>query len=175
MSPADTQAFRDGGGAPWRRTHTATSGIERYFRTIQERRRLIVVVTIVTTLAAILYLAVATSKYRAEADLLVSPVSGQDTSALTSLPLIRESSDPTRDVETAARLVKNRDVAARVKTDLHLRQSVNQLLGMVSLEDLLHAPTRNLTKERFPRASIAYPATPVEQLQPVPGGQSHEG
>jgi Mrp family chromosome partitioning ATPase/capsular polysaccharide biosynthesis protein len=134
MSPADSQAFRDGGGAPWRRTHTATSGIERYFRTIQERAKLIALVTIVTTLAAILYLAVATSKYRAEADLLVSPISSQDTSALTSLPLIRESSDPTRDVETAARLAKNRGVAARVKADLHLKQSVNQLLGMVTAE-----------------------------------------
>jgi capsular exopolysaccharide synthesis family protein len=134
MTPADAQAFRDGGGAPWRRAQTSVSGLERYFRTLQERLRLILVVTIVTTLAAILYLAVATQQYRAEADLLVSPVSGQDTSALTSLPLIRESSDPTRDVETAARLVRNRDVAARVKANLNLKQSVNQLVGMVTAE-----------------------------------------
>ena len=51
-----------------------------------------------------LYLAVADDKYRAEADLLVSPASQNDT-ALTGLPVIHESSDPTRDVETAARLV----------------------------------------------------------------------
>ena len=50
------------------------------------------------------YLAVATEKYKAEADLLVLPAS-RDDPTLASLPLIRESSDPTRDVETASQLV----------------------------------------------------------------------
>jgi len=134
MTPADTQAFRDPGGAPWRRSQASVSGLERYFRTLQERLRLIALVTLVTTLAAVLYLVLATDQYRAEADLLVTPISGQDTSALVSLPLIRESSDPTRDVETAARLVRDRDVAARVKQDLELDGSVNGLLGKVTAE-----------------------------------------
>src|SRR3954466_6327359 len=104
MNPADAQAGRGSAGPPWRRPQSGISGLERYFRTLQERLPLIVAVTLVTTLAAVLYLAVASKQYRAEADLLVAPASAQDT-ALTGLPLIRESSDPTRDVETASRLV----------------------------------------------------------------------
>jgi capsular exopolysaccharide synthesis family protein len=45
---------------------------------------------------------------------LVTPVPAQDP-ALSGLPIIRASSDPTRDVETAARLVANRQVAERVR------------------------------------------------------------
>src|SRR2546421_11771587 len=133
MNPGDTQGARGSAGAPWRRPQSGISGLERYFRTLHERLPLIVAVTLVTTLAAVLYLAVASDQYRAEADLLVTPVSQNDT-ALTGLPLIRESSDPTRDVETAARLVTSRDVAARVKSDLGLSGSVNSVLHKVTAE-----------------------------------------
>ena len=90
-------------------------------------------VTLTTTLVAAAYLAVATEQYKAEADLLVIPASREDT-ALNGLPVIRESSDPTRDVETAARLVDNRNVAKAVKEDLGLDQSVDALLSQVTAE-----------------------------------------
>src|SRR3989440_11752746 len=124
MNPGDTQGARGSAGAPWRRPQSGISGLERYFRTLHERLPLIVAVTLVTTLAAVLYLAVASDQYRAEADLLVTPVSQNDT-ALTGLPLIRESSDPTRDVETAARLVVTRAVAVRAKAQLNLSDGPN--------------------------------------------------
>jgi capsular exopolysaccharide synthesis family protein len=90
-------------------------------------------VTLTTTLVAAAYLAVATEQYKAEADLLVIPASREDT-ALNGLPVIRESSDPTRDVETAARLVDNRNVAKAVKEDLGLDQSADSLLSQVTAE-----------------------------------------
>jgi Mrp family chromosome partitioning ATPase/capsular polysaccharide biosynthesis protein len=133
MNRPETQGARYPAGAPWRRPQLGVSGLERYFHTLRERLRLIVAVVVTTTLAALLYLAVASDQYRAEADLLVTPV-GQEADALTGLPVIRESSDPTRDVETAARLVTNRDVAARVKSELGLDESANALLGKVSAE-----------------------------------------
>ena len=111
MNPPDAEAARDSASAPWRRPQLGTSGFERYLHTLRERLRLIAAVTIATTIVAVLYLVVADDKYRAEADLLVSPASQNDT-ALTGLPVIHESSDPTRDVSTAARLVTSRDVAA---------------------------------------------------------------
>ena len=58
MSPPDTQAPRDAGGGSWRRPQMGVTGLERYFRTLQERLPLIVMVTFVTTLAAVLYLVV---------------------------------------------------------------------------------------------------------------------
>jgi Mrp family chromosome partitioning ATPase/capsular polysaccharide biosynthesis protein len=133
MNPPDAEAARDSAGAPWRRPQLGTSGFERYLHTLRERLPLIAAVTLATTIVAALYLAVAEDKYRAEADLLVSPASQNDT-ALTGLPVIHESSDPTRDVSTAARLVTSRDVAARVKRKLGLDESVGELQGAVSAE-----------------------------------------
>src|SRR2546423_14767388 len=65
--------------------------------------------------------------------MLVTPAAADDP-ALSGLPLIRQSSAPTRYVETAAKLVVNRDVASRVKADLHLTESANKLVGRVKTE-----------------------------------------
>jgi Mrp family chromosome partitioning ATPase/capsular polysaccharide biosynthesis protein len=133
MNPPDPEATRDSASAPWRRPQVGISGLERYLHTLRERLPLIAAVTIATTLVAALYLIVAEDKYRAEADLLVTPA-GQDDAALTGLPVIHESSDPTRDVETASRLVRTRDVAVRVKRRLGLEESASALLESVSAE-----------------------------------------
>ena len=133
MSPAGPEAPRDSTTAPWRRPQLGVSGFERYLHTLRERLPLIVAVTVATTLVAALYLVVAEDRYRAEADLLVAPAA-QDDTALSGLPVIHESSDPTRDVETASRLVTSRDVAMRVKRKLGLDESVEALLGAVTAE-----------------------------------------
>jgi capsular exopolysaccharide synthesis family protein len=133
MNPGDTQAARDSKGAGWRRPQAESSGIERYFRVLRERSGLILLVVLTTTLVAGAYLAVATKQYKAEADLLVIPASRDDQS-LNTLPLIRESSDPTRDVETASRLVASRNVAKIVKSSLGLDMTADELLGHVKAE-----------------------------------------
>ena len=73
----------------------------------------------------------ATKNYEAESDLLVTPVSSTDIT-LTSLGLLRDSTDPTQPVETAARLVTNVDVAERAKKTLGSSKSANELLEQVS-------------------------------------------
>src|SRR4051812_41885059 len=133
MTSPDTQAARGGFGAGWRRPQAESSGIERYFRVVRERAGLIALVTLITTLMAAAYLVAATEKYEAEADLLVIPAS-RDDPALNGLPVIRESSAPTRDVETAARLVHSRNVADRVIKELGLDQSADSLLAQVTAE-----------------------------------------
>ena len=105
-----------------------------YVEVLRERWRFVAVALIVTLLAAGLYLATAEKSYEAEANLLVTPVSSSDDSTLSGLPLIRESNDPTRDVETAARLVTTRDVAARVIETLNLDESTESVLGRVEAE-----------------------------------------
>jgi capsular exopolysaccharide synthesis family protein len=133
MDQRDSQTARGPASAPWRRPQLGTSGLERYLHTLRERLPLIAAVTVVTALVAAIYLAVADDRYRAEADLLVTPANDADT-ALAGLPVIRESSDPTRDVETAARIVTSRDVAVRVKRQLGLEESPTELLKDVSAE-----------------------------------------
>ena len=133
MNPPESQAARDSSGARWRRPQGESAGLERYFRILRERAGLIGLVTLVTTLAAAAYLVTATQQYKAEADLLVIPA-GRDQAGLDGLPIIRESSDPTRDVETAGRLVTGRDVAKRVKSQLGLDESVENLLKQAKAE-----------------------------------------
>jgi len=94
---------------------------------VRERIGLVILTTLVALTVSVLYLATAEKSYEAHAELLVTPIAGEDP-ALTGLALIRASSDPTRDVETVARLVTSRDVAARVKQQLKLDGSLEDIL-----------------------------------------------
>jgi Mrp family chromosome partitioning ATPase/capsular polysaccharide biosynthesis protein len=114
--------------ADWLLPGEEQQGLRRYAQTIRERFKLIVLTVVVTTLAAALYVGTAQKTYKAEADLLVSPISGQD-ATLNSIPgLIHESNDPTRDVQTAARLVTTIDVARLAKQKLNTSRSARSLL-----------------------------------------------
>ena len=128
-------AARDGSkrSAEWLRPRVEQQGLQRYVNTIRERIRLILAITLLTTAAAVVYVVTATKEYSAEADILVTPVSQTDT-ALAGLPLIRASSDPTRDVETAARLVVTRGVALRAKALLNLTEGPNLLQEKVKAD-----------------------------------------
>jgi non-specific protein-tyrosine kinase len=103
--------------ADWLRPRVEQQGLQRYVNTIRERIKLIAAVTALTTLAAVAYVLLAPEVYEARSELLVTPVPSDDP-ALSGLPIIRQSSDPTRDVETAARLIANRQVAERVRRDV---------------------------------------------------------
>jgi receptor protein-tyrosine kinase len=118
----------------WIQPPEEREGLGLYVETLRERIWLIVGAVVITTAIAILYVATATKEYEAEADLLVAPVPSATT--YVGLPLIRESSDPTRAVETASRLVTNVDVARRVKGKLGLDASPEALLEEVTAEPL---------------------------------------
>ncbi len=92
-------------------------GLRRYVATLRERWKLIAAVTALTVLASIAYVLMVTKTYEAESTLYVSPISTANTD-LEGLGLLVQSSDPTRDVQTAAELVTNVDVAERVKKDI---------------------------------------------------------
>jgi len=111
MAPADN----GGRSAEWLRPRVEQQGLQRYVNTIRERLKLIIAVTVLTTLAAVAYVMLAPKVYEAQSELLVTPVPADDP-ALSGLPIIRGSSDPTRDVETAARLIANRQVAEEVRS-----------------------------------------------------------
>jgi capsular polysaccharide biosynthesis protein len=117
--------------ADWLKPPAEEEGLQRYVGTIRERFWLIALTTVVTTAIAILYVATATKMYSAEADLLITPISAED-HTLNSLGLLTASSDPTRDVETAAKLVLNIEVAAIAQRDLHSSESPQELLEKVS-------------------------------------------
>src|SRR3954468_21694385 len=118
--------------ASWLNPSAEQQGLARYVSTLRERKWLIVLTVLITTLAAVVYVLTASKVYNAEADLLITPVGNSDTT-LSGLGLITSSSDPTRDVETASKLVTSTTVAKRVKAKLHDGRSAEQLLQKVSV------------------------------------------
>jgi capsular exopolysaccharide synthesis family protein len=137
----------------WLHPPEEQEGLQRYVETIRERILLILMTVVITTGIAVIYVATATKKYDAEADILVTPVSG-DNPLLTSLGLLHESADPTRDVETASRLVRNIDVATRVKRAIDSDASAQSLLANVSAEPVAQSNIVAVTaRETSPRVA----------------------
>jgi polysaccharide biosynthesis transport protein len=116
-------------GGDWRRPRDEQASLSRYLEILRERSGLILVTVAATLALALVYLAVADKQYRAEADLLVTPVQGDE--VFNGLPVLRESNDPTRDVETAAQLVTTRDVAREAAQSLPGNPDEDELLGKV--------------------------------------------
>ena len=110
-------------GAAWLQPRANENEVRRYLSTIRQRAWLIVVAVIVCTAGALVYVRTATPVYEAGAQILVTPISSSDSSTLGGLGLIVASSDPTQDVETAARLAVSIDAAARAKRQLGLKES----------------------------------------------------
>ena len=108
-------------------------GLRRYVATLRERIWLIVAITVATTAAAAVYVAVVSKTYEAEATLLISPISAANP-GLEGLGLLQQSSDPTRDVQTASELTTTVEVAALVKEDVGYAGTPEELLSTVSAE-----------------------------------------
>ncbi len=119
-------------------TDESEQGLHRYLQTIRERWKLIALTVFVTTLFAILYVALIPKTYEATATLLVTPVSGSDQST-ANLGLIRDSNDPTRDVETAAQLATSRDVALRAKRELGTTETPRELSKQVQASPIANS------------------------------------
>jgi succinoglycan biosynthesis transport protein ExoP len=150
----------------WLRPRVEQHGLQRYVSTLRERKLLILLTVVLTTAVAGLYVATADKKYDAEADILVTPAP-RDDPALAGLGLLRESSDPTRDVETAARLITNRDVAERVRRNLRSPEPAKDLLEKVKAEpvaqsNIVAVTARARTPERARNFANAFAQAAVE-------------
>jgi capsular exopolysaccharide synthesis family protein len=132
-----------GRDADWLNPSVEQHGLARYVNTIRERFWLVVLCVVLTTGIAALYVATAEKVYEAHADLLVTPISGDE--ALVGLGLLQESTDPTRDVSTAARYVETLEVARRVKDELKLEESPTRVLGKITAEPLAQSSVVTVT------------------------------
>ena len=132
--------------AEWLESPVEEEGLRGYVETIRERWHLVAGTLAVTTLVAILYVLTASKTYEARADLLVTPVSADDP-ITRSLPVIVESVDPTRDVETASQFVANIDVAERVREEGVAEGTARDLLDKVSAEPVASSNIVAITAE----------------------------
>ena len=92
---------------------------------------LLVVPAAVAATAAGIYCAVATPRYEASAQVLVSPVARGDP-AFAGIPVVRASDDPQEPARTVARLVPTEEVAEAVRLQLGSELSRSALLAAVS-------------------------------------------
>ncbi len=115
----------------WIAPAESEEGLSRYVETLRERWQVVAVTLLLTVGISILYLATASKEYQAEADLVLRSSSPNDPN-LQGLPLIFASSDPTRDVETASKLIANRNVATQVAKTVEIDKTPQHLLEDVS-------------------------------------------
>ncbi len=119
-------------------------GFAHYLEVLRARAWWILAAVAICVAVAVLYLEVAAKSYEASSDVLVTPVPRGSTSYIgLGLPL--ESSDPTRDVETAARLIASTTVAARVKAQLGLPVSAEALLADVEAQPVAQSSIVTIT------------------------------
>jgi capsular exopolysaccharide synthesis family protein len=137
--------------AEWLRPRTESEGLVRYIATVRERWWLVVLTTIVAVALALAYVVIAPKVYEGEADMLVTPVSSGDATT-AGLGLIADSSDPTQDISTAARLVATTSVAKLVKDRLRLPGSPEDILGDIVVEPIAQS---NLVAVRASQDSAA--------------------
>ena len=114
----------------WLQPPPGQSGIRRFIETLRGSLLLVVGVIIATTVAAVVFTISQDDVYEADASLLVSPVPA-DNLLLSGLGVIRESSDPTLDVQTAAQLITTTQVADEVAASLGTNLSPQSLLNDV--------------------------------------------
>lgn len=135
--------------AAWTTTDDRGSGA-KYLQALRDHKALIVVIVLVAVAAAAAYSFTAQKRYQAEADIIVTPVSGSD-DTFVGVGLLRDSGGQTQSVLTAARLVKTPEVAAGVAqqvggnpTKLLAAISVTPLgqSNIVSVVGSAHTPDR---------------------------------
>lgn len=147
----------------WLRPRAQTQGVIRYLDTIRERWPLIVALTAIAVLIALIYVETSPKRYRAEADILVSPVSGSEASD-AGLGLLTESNDPSQTVATAAKLISTPEVAEVTRKRLGLSGSAHALLGDVSVEPIANSSLVAVSAERDSAAAAAQLANAFASL-----------
>lgn len=128
------------------------SGARRLTRVLRERWQIIVISTAAALAVALIYVSVATPTYQAEAQLLISPVTDPN---LDVLSLLRASSDPSNDTQTAALLVSTPEVAAEARRILRSRKSPRALLSRVEATPIAGSDVVAVTADASTAAAAA--------------------
>jgi Mrp family chromosome partitioning ATPase/capsular polysaccharide biosynthesis protein len=90
--------------------HQPEGAFGPYIRAIRAHRFVVVLTLLATLAGAAAWLALRTPDYEATAQLLVTPLP-QDDETFLGIPMLRDSGDPTRTVQTAATLVESPQAA----------------------------------------------------------------
>lgn len=112
----------------------ANGALSVYLQALRAHRAVVAISIVAALAGSLAFRAVATPRYEATAQLLVTPVPADDPSFL-GLPVLRQTpGDPVRTIETATALLDTTSAATRAATALRPRMSTRDVLSAVSLE-----------------------------------------
>ena len=151
------QRLTEAGGTPesprpvapptaWYSATPDEEGLAHYLAILRSSVWFIVVAVLTCLAAALLFLAQAEKVYESSADLLVTPIP-RDNATLIGLGLPRESSDPTRDVETIARLIETPAVARRAARAPEVDMGSDEVLSRVDAAPVASSNVVTITAE----------------------------
>ena len=120
---------------PERPSFNSERGSTRYLAVLREHWLLIAAMVITAVVGAAAYSYTATKQYKADANLLVTPISGSDPTYLGT-GLLSESSNQVRAALTIAQLVRTPQTATRAKAILGRDLGTQKLLGMISVNPI---------------------------------------
>jgi Mrp family chromosome partitioning ATPase len=103
-----------------------------YLGAIRSHPWVVALVTLAAVVASAAFVAVRSPSYEATADLLVDPLPIDD-QTFRNIPLIRDTGDPTRTVQTAASLVETREIADRTAEALGGDWTGTRVLGAIEV------------------------------------------
>jgi Mrp family chromosome partitioning ATPase len=106
--------------------------LDSYLRAIRAHRLLVVVVVLATVIASIVWLSQRTPEYNASARVLINPL--PQTDEFLGLPVIRDSGDPTRTMQTAASLLESPEAARATADQLGGDWTAEKVLDAVDLQ-----------------------------------------
>jgi polysaccharide biosynthesis transport protein len=115
----------------WPEPSAGGNGLGRAFEIVRARWSVVIGLMAVSIAVVLVVVPQLSKVYEARATLLIEPVPNSDPT-FVGLGLPRDSSDPTRNVETVSQLVGTPAVAERVRVQLALQPSVRSLLEKIS-------------------------------------------
>ncbi len=150
------------GNQSWMVPDAETQGIKRYLEALRAGRWIVLGAVVACVAVAAVYLAQTAKVYEASADVLITP---QSAVGVPVSGIITQSNDPTRDIETVARLIESPTVAQRVKRDLGLKDGTQGLLGKVTATPLAQSNIVTVAaRDDSPRASARLADAFAEQF-----------
>src|SRR3954451_5639708 len=131
-----------------------------YLRAVRRRPLVVIAAALLALVAAGLWLAGRESRYEATARLVVNPVPQTDTTFL-GLPLLRDTGDATRNVQTAVGTMQGRSVAAEAARRLgdgSRPEAVESSVGVIAAGEstVVSVTAEASSPERAARTADAY-------------------
>jgi tyrosine-protein kinase len=118
---------------PTRERPRRETALDSYARAVKAHKLLVAIVVLATLLASLAWIVLRGTEYKATSALVINPLSQTDDTFL-GLPVVRDSGDPTRTVQTAAALLDSPAAADRAARRLGAGWTAQRVIDHVDVQ-----------------------------------------